>query len=147
MKKELVKIIKELTNYEVDVEYCTYGFFYEPDGTIRFTLNDSFYEDEDWRQFLAEKFGFTLTAYNWFTMSILHELGHHYTIEYFDSEEWNEMCDELDSNDSHAINFNHFNQVNELMATEWAIEYYRQNKSEMNHINRKFKKAFKKIKR
>ena len=147
MRKTLENIIKELTNYEVDVEYCADGFFYDVDGAIKYTLNDSFYQDVDWRQFLAERFGFKLTAYNWFTMSILHELGHHYTIEYFNDVEWNEMCAILDSEDSHEINFHHFNQQNELIATEWAIAYYNSNKAEMNHINRKFKKAFKKIKR
>lgn len=148
MSKYLENVIKELTDGEVEIEYSKNGFFYDVDngGTIYYTLNDSFYHDIDWRTFLNDKFDFALTPYNWFTMSILHELGHHYTIDYFDAVEWNSMCELIDSEDSHEINFYHFNQPNELVATQFAVDYYRKNKTEMNRINRKFKKAFKKIK-
>ena len=148
-RNQLINIIQDLTDHAVNIQYDEDGFYYDMDngGTIRFTLNDSFADDTDWRDFLKERFGFRLTAYNWFTMSILHELGHHFTIEYFTAEEWNKMCEVLDSEDPHEINMDHFNQKNELMATAWAVAYYKRNRHEMNNINRRFKRAFKKMPR
>jgi hypothetical protein len=131
----LKSLVEKFINYDCEVEIGSNFLFY-PDGVIVFTLGEDKEDSILWKQFLKEHFNFTLTKENLFTMSILHELGHYYTIEYFTAEEWNEP--ELETEDNTALQMAHFQKPHELIATEWAIAYYNANPKLMRAWNHRF---------
>lgn len=149
MLKDLERLIEELVDHDVEVEIDD-DFKYDVDGggTVYYAINEDFNTEcnLDWKEFLAERYNFDLTEENWFVMSILHELGHHYTIEYFSDYEWNKMCTVLKSDDRREVNFDHFNKLNERVATEWAINFYNMNPKEMKYFCSRINAELKKIK-
>ena len=105
-------------------------FSYEPtDEVITFTFEENHDSNVEWKKFLKEKFNFTLTAENVFTMSILHELGHHYTVDTFSDEVWEKEATEECLGDLSGVEREraYFNMSTELAATKWAVETYNSN--------------------
>ena len=132
--KELIEIVSDMIDNDCKVIAGEKGFWYDQkENQITLGLNESYMDNLDWKLFLKNEYNFQLTRENWFTLSVLHELGHHYTIEYFTTEEWNEsQHDYEDVND-------HFNELVEKVATEWAIEYY--NMVDIDFWNKKITNA------
>jgi hypothetical protein len=85
-----------------------------------------------------------------FIWSLLHEVGHFYTMEEAMSDEaYDESgfiramvtCDELLTDEQQEALY--FNLIEEKMATIWAIEWAEENLEELNKWIAKFEKAFK----
>lgn len=128
--------------------YVNYGncFAYDPTcETIIFNLDEDIIANQQWKIFLKYKFNFTLTKENIFTLSILHELGHHYTENLFSDEEWECQASEstLTETDELKIQQEYFNLPIELAATEWAVNTYRASLDDMRIWNHRFTCAIK----
>lgn len=117
-------------------------FSYEPeDEVITFTFEENHDSNVEWKKFLKEKFNFTLTTENIFAMSILHELGHHYTVNLFSDEVWTSEATEECLGDLTGTEreWAYFNMSTELAATDWAVSVYNANsKKAMRAWNHRF---------
>ena len=128
--------------------YVNYGncFAYDPTcETIIFNLDEDIIANQQWKIFLKNKFNFNLTKENIFTLSVLHELGHHYTENLFSNEEWERQASEstLTETDELKIQQEYFNLPIELAATEWAVNIYRASLDDMRIWNHRFTCAIK----
>lgn len=143
MKKKyekLAKIIKKFIDNDCDVCYDKV-FFYSPDDElICFTFDEDEESNREWKKFLAEEFGFTLTKENLFTMSVLHELGHHYTVNFFSDEQWEDEANEkgLAGLVGAERDQAYFRLPIEKAATMWAVMFYNANPKYMQKWNHRF---------
>lgn len=116
-------------------------FCYVPSNElITFTYDEPAEANREWKKFLKETFNFNLTNENVFTMSILHELGHHYTVGLFSDEEWTEQATEkcLENVPDDEYYQAYFNLPIEKIATAFAVSAYRHNKTAMRAWNHRF---------
>lgn len=145
MYEKMAKLIKKFIGNDCDVKYSNM-FSYEPtDEIITFTFGEDEFSNREWKRFLAENYGFVLTKENIFALSILHELGHHYTVDLFSDEQWEEEATEssllgLTGSARHQA---YFNLPIEKAATEWAVMVYRENPKAMRAWNHRFACAIK----
>ena len=65
----LKSLVEKFINYDCEVEIGSNFLFY-PDGVIVFSLGEDKEDSILWKKFLKERFNFTLTRENLFTMSI-----------------------------------------------------------------------------
>lgn len=120
------------------------GFAYFPSDLyplITYCLEEPVEANREWKKFLKENFNFDLTAENLFSMSILHELGHHYTINFFSSEEWETQATEkaLEGIEDPIEYYRaYFKLPIEYAATTWAVDIYNLNKKNMRSWNHRF---------
>ena len=109
-------------------------FQYDPtDNTVYFTIIYSERSDRLFKQYIENKFDFTIP--NLFTISLLHEVGHSFTLFDFSEKEMKRMKKEkkaiekaLEKNDTDEKYSEYFDLPVEKVATAWAINYYRMNK-------------------
>ena len=118
-------------------------FVYDPTAEmITFCMDEDPTVNKTWKKFLKENYNFTLTAENAFLISILHELGHHFTIDLFTEEEWTEQATEevlkgIDC-ESEEYRLAYFNLPIERAATAWAITMYNKYPKTMRAWGRRF---------
>lgn len=112
----LTKMLENMIDYNCKV--ISHDEFMYKNGTIYIATNEVYMDNLDWKAFLKREYGFDLTRKNWFVMSVLHELGHHFTLDAFTVEETAKSQRECEDPVEHYI------EPVERAATEWAIEYY-----------------------
>jgi hypothetical protein len=72
-----------------------------------------------------------------FLLSLMHELGHHETLDEIDDDTYDycrRVKDEINATNSQNTkenNFKYFNLPDEIIATEWGLNYMMQHKEEM----------------
>lgn len=87
-----------------------------------------------------------------FLISILHELGHHETLDLIDDKEYELCCDikyelqekidgEVTEEEEAEIHQQYFNLPDEREATTWAINYIREHTEEVEKFWKKLSKA------
>lgn len=136
-KNSLTKVVEKFIGHDCAV-HMSDCFCYEPDteeiGITLFEDNDA---NREWAKYLKDTFNFTLTRENLFAMSVLHELGHHYTVDYFNDDEWAEQASEklLNLLTGSARYQAYYNQPIEKAATMWAVEVFNENKKVMRAWN------------
>ena len=129
MKGKMVlenKIGKVLKKFGVKV--AMYDQFLYSDGWVFFTLFESSALKDFHRAWITENFGVEISADAYFLFSLLHEVGHHYTIGDLTEEDlkYETFCREVlsCSNDTpEEVNEAYFNLPAEILATQWALEY------------------------
>ena len=107
------------------------------------TLYYSLFIDEDcnrdWSKWLKKTYGTRYSRdFSIFALSILHEIGHYFTLDDFDETEAfagkEELIIDLDA-DTEAQQtekrFSYWNLPVEKAATDWAIDFYNSHKKEM----------------
>ena len=141
--QKIAKLIKKFIDNDCEVCYDDV-FFYSPDDElICFTFGEDKESNREWKKFLAEEFNFTLTEENIFAMSVLHELGHHYTVHLFSDEQWEQEATEstLEGLEGAEKDQAYFRLPIEKAATEWAVMVYRENEKVMHAWNHRFNVA------
>lgn len=108
---------------------CFSGEFeYNPNtATIGITLVEKPYiNNKLWKKYLKENFDFNLTEKNVFTMSVLHELGHHLTVNNFSNEQWEKDAQQkgIEHLNGDDWTMAYFNLSTERSATETAVKIY-----------------------
>jgi len=86
---------------------------------------------------------------DYFLASLLHEVGHHFTLDNFSYEEMSDYYDETDTiraylregGDKETANYAYFDLPVERAATQWAIDYIRNNVEKIADFWSKFLEA------
>ena len=110
-----------------------YAYYYE-DESISYKLNCGAVEDEWFNEFLEERFGYKCKgSAESFVLSILHEVGHHKANDEIEGaildfcntekERIDREMQDADAERSKVLEWQYFNLPDEIMATQWAINY------------------------
>lgn len=122
-------ITKQLAPFGIHKAVCGDDFSYwceSEDVHYKLTVTT---EDKWFMEFIAETFGYK-TDFP-FVLSLLHEVGHHFTIDDVDDEEYCQDEKERISEEMYfaseerkkELEWEYFNLPDEIVATEWAVEY------------------------
>ena len=148
--RKISALIEQFAGNEIHAAYgVNYAYWF---GMDLISWADK--EDQDtnvhWKKWLKDNLDFELTNDNIFTMSILHELGHHYTQNMFSEEQWesesaakDNISDEINDDNYEDQQMKYFDMPTERAATEWAVQIYNANKVAMKHWNKRFMCAIK----
>ena len=126
--------------------YC----YFPPTEKIEFKLTENEIEDIWFEEFVKERFGYE-TNYP-FILSLMHEVGHHQTIDeingnfyLFCLQEKDRIENEMENTENEAeakkLEWQYFNLPDEIMATQWAVNYMRNNPKEIKKMWKKIQKA------
>ena len=110
-----------------------YAYYYE-DESISYKLDCGAVEDEWFNEFLEERFGYKCKgSAESFVLSILHEVGHHKANDEIEGaildfcntekERIDREMQDADAEQSRALEWQYFNLPDEIMATQWAVNY------------------------
>ena len=126
-------------------------FYYDPeDELVYFSVLFTDRSDRLWKEYIKKTFSFEVD--NIFMLSLLHEVGHHYTLNTFSrmriktahqaKELINEELGKLDPSDPayDVVYSNYFDLSIEKVATAWAIDYYKANKKRCDDFYSIFEK-------
>jgi hypothetical protein len=114
---------------------------------VQFPLDVDDIHDIYFVDFINKVFGYKVK--NVYMMSLLHELGHHFTGFDFDDEEEEhylkrikKISKQLSKNPEDRMSyFEYYSLPQEIAATAWAVNYYRNNEKEIRREWKKIKKA------
>ena len=136
-KNALTRLVEKFIGKDCEVVMSDYFCYHPTEEIIAITLFEDNTANAEWKQYLKETFDFDLTRENLFAMSILHELGHHYTVDYFENDEWIEQATEKALGDltGSARQQAYFNLPIEKVATEFAVKVYNANERDMRAWN------------
>lgn len=146
----LVSLVDEfLEPFGVDSDFSS-DFSYDPeDERVYFSIMVSERADRLFKQYVLSHFHFEIS--NIFMISLLHEVGHAFTLNSFSKmeikndhlakETIEEMLHADDSDDIYSL---YFDLKIERVATAWAIDYYKANKKRCDDFYSKFVSALKK---
>lgn len=135
-KKKLNKaILAEVAPFGIQSAKLSneYAYYYE-DESISYKLDCGAVEDEWFNEFLEERFGYECkNSAESFVLSILHEVGHHKANDEIEGaildfcntekERIDREMQDADSEQSKALEWQYFNLPDEIMATQWAVNY------------------------
>ena len=76
--KRLVKVVGDMIGHDCSIIAGDTFMYHWGDNAIEININEGYLDNLDWKKFLKKEFDFDLTHENWFSLSVLHELGHHY---------------------------------------------------------------------
>lgn len=145
----LQKFVKKFgCDIEMGAEFC----YHYDDSLIEYSLILPTFSDKVWKEYVLKTFNYKIE--NIFMFSLLHEIGHHMTYDFYTEKECNtenkyieKIEKELARSTSNAkdkrLNLEYFNLPMERTATQWAVRYYKKHKIEMNLLWRKFKRELK----
>lgn len=140
-KKKLIKARKKM-NKVVSAQLAPFGIskarytgeysYHFDKNVVDYKINNDAIEDTWFREFLKERFRYDVKSD--FIISILHELGHANANEEIDGDIYEfcmrekarismEMMVAEDEATGRALSFQYFNLPDEIMATQWAVDY------------------------
>ena len=135
---------------EIGAEFC----YYHSDETVNYSLIVVDESDKAWKEYVKKKFNFRIT--NIFMFSLLHEIGHHFTMDKFSplyQRKENAVVGKIErdlakSNDEildKELRLKYFDLPMEKSATKWAVKYYRTHRQAINSFYRKLEKEIHKF--
>lgn len=161
MTKELkgTKKIDEMVNTfcekfgctaELGAEFC----YWDDDETVDYSLVISVPSDEAWKEYVKETFNFRIT--NIFMFSLLHEIGHHFTMGKFNKFQQSKervaiakiehnLSESNDEDFDKEMYKKYFDLPMEKSATKWAVNYYRTHRQAINRFYKKLEKELQKF--
>jgi len=169
MKKATKKLIKARKKMDkaVSAQLAPFGISkakYNPDeysysfakNRVDYKLSNNKIEDKWFREFLKERFNFDVTSD--LIISILHEVGHAKANEEIEGAIYDfcqrekirinvEMMGAEDETTGKALCYQYFNLPDEIMATQWAVEYAETHESELAEMLDEITPAIKKYKK
>lgn len=119
-----------------------YSYLFDK-NTVHYKVTNNDKEDEWFRDFLKERFRYNVTSD--FIISILHELGHAKANEEIDGAIYEfcqrekariniEMMCAEDEATGKALCYQYFNLPDEIMATQWAVDYAETHETELKEM-------------
>ena len=126
-----------------------YSYSFE-DESVAFKITENSMEDVFFNDFIKERFGY-ICAYP-FVLSLLHEVGHHKANDEIEGAIYDFCIAEkeriataiMDSDDMDkvkALEYQYFNLPDEIMATQWAVNFAKKHPKKMAEMWVKMKKA------
>lgn len=149
--------IDELVNafvnrFDCDAEFGEEFCYWHDDATIFYNLIIGTLSDMTWTEYVKEVFNYTIE--NIFVFSLLHEIGHHFTMDNFTRKDYNaehkkiakieaSLKDSEDDDFDKILYKEYFDLPMEKAATAWAVKYARKNKTQLFYFWKKLEKALK----
>jgi hypothetical protein len=139
-KKKLNKVVSaQLKDFGVKAKLSDEYAYYFSKALITFKLTENTIEDNLFNEFIFDRFGYEVK--NTFMISILHEVGHHLANDEIDNRIYDFCMDEKDRiveaikglddyNEIKKLEYQYFNLPDEIMATQWAVNFARNNEFE-----------------
>lgn len=123
LERKIGNVLKDF-----NVKVAMYNQFLYSNNWVFFTPFESAILGEYHREWIANKFGVELDRNIYFLFSLLHEVGHHFTLGQLSEEELNyeTFCREvlsLSEDSPREVNEAYFNLPAEILATKWALEF------------------------
>lgn len=149
LKKLNKAITAELSPFGISKASCgtEYSFCYA-DDSITYKITEGAIDDIWFSEFVKERFNLEAES---FILSILHEVGHYKTndeiqgeIFNFCTREKNRISAEIKDADeklSKKLEWEYFNLPDEIMATQWAVNYIQTHKKKVQNMREKIRKA------
>ena len=143
----LVEMVDEfLSPFGCDSDFSS-DFSYDPeDDRVYFSIIVSERADRLFKEYVSTHFHFETPSI--FMLSLLHEVGHAYTLHTFSkmrletAHEAKKIIEEaLEMDDSDEIYSLYFDLSIEKVATAWAVDYYRANRKRCDDFYSKFVSA------
>lgn len=132
------KVDSFLSPFGIDSDFDS-DFYYDPEEErVYFSILVTEKADALFKKFILENFN--LITPNIFTLSLLHEVGHFYTLNFFTEKQIRNTHKEkvliekklntlpINSDEYNEVFCEYFNLNIEKVATEWAVTYYKNNK-------------------
>lgn len=151
--------IDELVNNFCEKFGCTAEFgaefcYYHSDETVCYSLAVVEESDKTWKEYVKDTFNFRIT--NIFMFSLLHEIGHHFTMDKFSpiyQRKEDAVVRKIEKNLSKSddevldkkLRLQYFDLPMEKVATKWAVKYYRTHRQAINRFYRKLEKEIHKF--
>lgn len=145
----LVEMVDEfLEPFGVDSDFSS-DFSYDPeDDRVYFSIIVAERSDRLFKQYVSTHFHFETPSI--FMLSLLHEVGHAYTLHTFSkmkletAHEAKKIIEEaLEIDNSDEIYSLYFDLSIEKVATAWAVDYYRANRKRCDDFYSKFLQTLK----
>ena len=145
----LVEMIDEfLKPFGVDSDFSS-DFSYDPDDDrVYFSIIVAERSDRLFKQYVSTHFHFETPSI--FMLSLLHEVGHAYTLHTFSkmrlkaAHEAKKLIEEtLKTDNSDEIYSLYFDLSIEKVATAWAVDYYRTNRKRCDDFYSRFLQTLK----
>lgn len=118
--KKLIETLENMIDHDCKIVVGDSFKYIWGKEEIQIDPDEGYMDNLEWKKFLQKEFNFTLNHKNWFILSVLHELGHHYTLDLFDEETVRKSQHGIGKNQNE-----HFYEQVEVVATDWAVSYYR----------------------
>lgn len=115
--------------------------YYFHDNKIEFSIVVSEKMNKYFLEFIENRFNVKFN--DCFLISLLHEVGHHFTIMNIDDNTY-DYCQDVKTTltgETKEEVFTYFNLEDEIIATEWAVNYYLTNKSNCDKFMKRAEKA------
>ena len=145
----LVEMVDEfLEPFGVDSDFSS-DFSYDPeDDRVYFSIMVTERSDRLFKQYVSTHFHFETPSI--FMLSLLHEVGHAYTLHTFSkmrletAHEAKEIIEEaLEIDNSDEIYSLYFDLSIEKVATAWAVDYYKANRKRCDDFYSRFLQTLK----
>lgn len=145
----LVEMVDEfLEPFGVDSDFSS-DFSYDPeDDRVYFSIIVAERSDRLFKQYVSTHFHFETPSI--FMLSLLHEVGHAYTLHTFSkmrletAHEAKKIIEEaLEMDDSDEIYSLYFDLSIEKVATAWAVDYYKANRKRCDDFYSRFLQTLK----
>lgn len=154
-KKQLNSaILKELKPFGIESVKLSNEYTYIKDKN-KITYSIELPIEYQWLiEFIADRFNYTCHCHDSFILLLLHELGHHNTIDYisggvqkFCDEEKIRIAEEMQTAETEEeqkrLEFQYFGLPDELMATQWAVNYARKHPLKIKNMTNRIIDNFK----
>lgn len=154
--KKVSKILRKEFGVKKVVFADTYMYDFNSDS-VYFKITHAI-EDEMFNRFMNERFGLELNAESGFIFSLLHEVGHRENnddvegaVYDFCLAEKARLEKEIQSNpgltfdELYALESQYFNLPDEIMATAWAVDFYKKNPEKCVKMHKKIAKTLQKF--
>lgn len=137
LNKKVTKIMRECVGF--DDFKCKLGgnwVYYNHKNKVEFTLLENEEQNETWLEWINNRYNFEYD--NIIMLSMLHEIGHHVTLNDFILEHkdlWEQelndedtitmgLCDAMFEEQKKRLHFAYHSLPAEILATEWAINFW-----------------------
>lgn len=129
-----------VAQFDCDAEFGNEFLYWHDDSTIQYALIIGVTSDVVWTEYVKATFDYDIE--NIFVFSLLHEIGHHYTMDLFSKEQLNtefrkagKIEENLRESNSILIDKGYYLQYFDLpmekIATEWAVKYAKKNRKKL----------------
>lgn len=140
--KNITRIFSKAVNEYISMELDS-DFWYDcVTEEIHFSIIMAERSDRCFKEFFRKRYGIELkTSVELFVMSVLHEIGHYYTYDDIPDDIFNYCKDEeeriqkeLEENDTDEIYSRYFYLPDEIVANDWAAEWYKSHPKKFNKL-------------
>ena len=151
LKKLNKAVTAEVAPFGIRKAVChsDYAYYFDK-ALISFKITEGTIEDEWFKEFIKERFDYEIAFP--FVISLLHEVGHHLANNEINGDlldfcyrEKNRIESEMYSADeekSKALEWQYFNLPDEIMATQWAVEWAKKHPKKVRKMWQRIQKAF-----